>query len=74
MNIPSLSAFEEQVMKYKTMEEQVKELDSSRVIGWLKVVNLDLISATNCLDCCFGSVYTSKQACNSTLPGLLIKV
>lgn len=34
---PSLEAFERQIMKYKRLEEQVKDMPSSKVVGWLKV-------------------------------------
>jgi dynein heavy chain len=34
---PSLEAFERQIVKYKRLEEHVKEMPSSKIIGWLKV-------------------------------------
>ena len=34
---PTLEAFERQIMKYKRLEEQVKDMPTSKVIGWLKV-------------------------------------
>jgi len=34
---PTLEAFEKQIVKYKRLEEQVKEMPSSKTIGWLRV-------------------------------------
>jgi dynein heavy chain len=34
---PTLEAFEKQIMKYKRLEEQVKDMPTSKIIGWLKV-------------------------------------
>ena len=34
---PTLEAFERQIMKYKRLEEQVKDMPTSKVIGWLKI-------------------------------------
>ena len=35
-SIPSLKAFEEQIIKYKSLQEQVHDLASSKTMGWLK--------------------------------------
>ena len=34
---PSLEAFEEQIIKYKSLEEQVRELPATKIVGWLKI-------------------------------------
>eukprot|EP00960_Hanusia_phi_P039486 753915-Hanusia_phi.AAC.17 len=34
---PTLEAFEEQIIKYKNLEEQVRELPATKIIGWLKI-------------------------------------
>ena len=35
-SIPSLKAFEDQIIKYRTLQDQVHDLPSSKVMGWLK--------------------------------------